>query len=129
MRLSVLFASSAALLLVGSPAAAVTIGFECLTNNLAGDCAIGEAQLSVGQFGVAGYRKCEPLQFLAQVGGEGGEQLTDDVSVDGSEALQAGGIQWLTIDFVEQSFGHGREPRDLVFGHSGSDQVGVVLRR
>lgn len=29
------------------PAAAVTIGFDCLTNSLAGDCAIGEDQLSV----------------------------------------------------------------------------------
>jgi hypothetical protein len=33
--------------LAASPAAAATIGFDCLTNNLAGDCAIGEAQLTV----------------------------------------------------------------------------------
>lgn len=30
-----------------TPSAAVSLGFECLTGNLAGDCAIGEAQMSV----------------------------------------------------------------------------------
>ncbi len=29
------------------PAAALTLGFDCITNNLAGDCGIGEAQLTV----------------------------------------------------------------------------------
>lgn len=36
-----------ALLLLAAPASAVTIGFDCLTNNLAVDCTIGEAQLTV----------------------------------------------------------------------------------
>lgn len=36
-----------ALLLAAGPAGGVTLGFDCLTNNLAGDCAIGESQLSV----------------------------------------------------------------------------------
>lgn len=36
-----------ALLLGVAPARATIIGFDCLTNNLAGDCAIGEAQLTV----------------------------------------------------------------------------------
>jgi len=40
-------ASFVALWLASAPAAAVTLGFDCLTNNLAGDCAIGEAQLTV----------------------------------------------------------------------------------
>jgi hypothetical protein len=30
-----------------TPSAAVSFGFECLTGNLAGDCAIGEAQMTV----------------------------------------------------------------------------------
>lgn len=34
-------------LLLSAPASAVTRGFDCLTGNLAGDCAIGESQLSV----------------------------------------------------------------------------------
>lgn len=44
---------AAALILLGaalfgaSPAGAVTLSFGCITGNLAGDCAIGEAQLSV----------------------------------------------------------------------------------
>jgi len=33
--------------LPATPAQALTLGFGCLTNNLAGDCAIGEAQLTV----------------------------------------------------------------------------------
>ena len=32
---------------VAMPAQAVSLGFDCITGNLAGDCAIGEAQLSV----------------------------------------------------------------------------------
>lgn len=36
-----------ALALVAAPAGAVTLGFDCLTNSLAADCAIGESQLSV----------------------------------------------------------------------------------
>lgn len=41
---------SAALLALGlwtAPAQAATLSFDCITNNLAGDCAIGEAQLTV----------------------------------------------------------------------------------
>jgi hypothetical protein len=37
----------ATLWLASAPAGAVTLGFDCLTGNLAGDCAIGEAQLTV----------------------------------------------------------------------------------
>ena len=32
---------------VAAPAQAVTISFDCITNNIAGDCAIGETQLTV----------------------------------------------------------------------------------
>lgn len=35
------------LLLGGAPAPAVTLGFDCVTNNNAGNCAIGEAQVTV----------------------------------------------------------------------------------
>lgn len=42
------FASVLGLLcLAARPAAAIQIGFDCLTGTLAGDCAIGESQLSV----------------------------------------------------------------------------------
>ena len=40
-------ATLAVALLAGAPATAVTIDFFCITNNDAGNCAIGEAQLSV----------------------------------------------------------------------------------
>ena len=35
------------LLLLSAPASAITFGFGCITNNDAGDCAIGEAQLEL----------------------------------------------------------------------------------
>jgi hypothetical protein len=43
----VLVALAAAFVLPAAPAQALTLGFGCITDNLAGDCAIGEAQLSV----------------------------------------------------------------------------------
>lgn len=46
MRLGLL-SLGATLVLLTSPASAVTIGFDCLTGSIAGDCAIGESQLSV----------------------------------------------------------------------------------
>ena len=36
-----------ALIFGAGSASAITLGFDCVTNNLAGDCAIGEAQLTV----------------------------------------------------------------------------------
>lgn len=40
-------AAVAVLCVLAAPASAITIGFDCLTGNLTGDCAIGESQLSV----------------------------------------------------------------------------------
>jgi hypothetical protein len=40
--------------LAAAPASAVTFGFGCITNNLAGDCAIAEAQMSVDVTDAAG---------------------------------------------------------------------------
>jgi len=47
MRRIIGFAGFAAALAAAPVANAVPFGFDCITNNLAGDCAIGEAQLSV----------------------------------------------------------------------------------
>lgn len=47
MRHSAWLVPAMGLLLAVAPAGATTIGFDCLTNDLAGDCAIGEAQLTV----------------------------------------------------------------------------------
>lgn len=44
---SVIVGIGAALLLGANPAAAAVLGFGCISDNLAGDCAIGEAQLTV----------------------------------------------------------------------------------
>lgn len=60
---------------------------------------VGDAQFGVGQFGLVGQRQGEPLQFVAQVGGENGVQLTDDVGVNGSQAIEARGIQGFGCGF------------------------------
>jgi hypothetical protein len=46
-RLSALLLAVPAFLLLSGPVGAVTLSFFCITGNIAGDCAIGEAQLSV----------------------------------------------------------------------------------
>ena len=48
MRLRLVIGCLAAVgLFAAAPAGAVTLGFGCITNNLAGDCAIGAAQMTV----------------------------------------------------------------------------------
>jgi hypothetical protein len=47
VRIRIALLGLAAFGLAGAPASAVTLGFDCLTNNLGSDCAIGEAQLTV----------------------------------------------------------------------------------
>jgi hypothetical protein len=46
-RLALTLLTSVPLLLAGPVAANTILGFDCLTANLAGDCAIGESQLTV----------------------------------------------------------------------------------
>jgi hypothetical protein len=62
------------------PAAAVSFGFYCITGNLAGDCAIGEAQLSVDVIDAGGG------QVLFQFGNSGPDasSITDVYFDDGA---------------------------------------------
>jgi len=63
-----------------SPAAAIGFGFYCVTGNLAGDCAIGEAQLSVDVSDIGGG------QVLFQFGNSGPDasSITDVYFDDGA---------------------------------------------
>jgi len=47
LRSSSVFFGALAALVLAAPASSVTLSFDCITDNIAGDCAIGEAQLSV----------------------------------------------------------------------------------
>jgi len=53
-RLTLLLLLTGLAFLAPRPAEAVTLGFGCITNNLAGDCAIGEAQLTVDVLDLGG---------------------------------------------------------------------------
>jgi hypothetical protein len=89
MRPRVLGTFAACLLLAG-PAAAVTIGFDCLTNNLAGDCSIGEDQLTVEITDLGGgsvrfhFRNSGPLaSAISEVYFDDGSLLLLSTVIDG----------------------------------------------
>ena len=75
--------SSAVLILAGmaAPAGAVTYGFGCITNNLAGDCAIGAAQLSVD---VTGGPLANQVTFTFNNVGANLSAITDVYFADGT---------------------------------------------
>ena len=84
-------AAGVALLLLSAPADALpVIGFYCLTGNLAGDCAIGEAQLSVEPKDLGGgvvefhFRNSGPLaSSISEVYFDDGSLLALSSVVDG----------------------------------------------
>lgn len=82
------------LLLAASPAAAVTIGFDCLTGNLAGDCTIGEAQLTVEVTDVAGN-----IRFDFQNAGPLASVISEIYFDDGSLLGLASVIDGPGVDF------------------------------
>ena len=68
------------LLLLVPTARAIPVGFACITNNDAGDCAIGEAQLSVDVSDVGGGQ----VLFLFSNAGPAGSSITDVYFDDGT---------------------------------------------
>ncbi len=75
--------------LMASTAAATTVTFECITDNNAGDCAIGEAQLSVDVAGVVG----NPNQVLFTFANSGPDaSLITDVYFDDGTLLGIAGL-------------------------------------
>jgi hypothetical protein len=73
-------AALVAMLGVGAPAAALTLGFHCITNNLAGDCTIGGAQMSVDVTDPGSGR----IAFTFRNVGAGASSITDVYWDDGS---------------------------------------------
>jgi hypothetical protein len=70
----------AAAVLAATPARAVVLGFDCISNNLAGDCAIGEAQLSVNVTDAGGGT----VLFSFSNSGPNASSITDVYFDDGS---------------------------------------------
>jgi hypothetical protein len=73
-------ALAAVVLLAAAPAWAASYGFGCISNNLAGDCAIGEAQLSVDVTDAGGGQ----VLFTFSNSGPSASSITDVYFDDGS---------------------------------------------
>ncbi|NNL68149.1 MAG: hypothetical protein HKP30_18005 [Myxococcales bacterium] len=91
----ILFVASAAALLWAAPASAMTFGFGCLTNNLAGDCAIGEAQLSVDVLDIGGGS----VRFLFSNAGPDASAIAEVYFDDGSLLALSTVIDGPGVDF------------------------------
>ncbi len=111
MKNSRLFAAllfGAALLPI-APAQAVTISFGCITNNLAGDCTIGEAQLTVD---VTSYSATQVL-FQFNNSGPSAASITDAYFDDGTLLGIATVTNGSGVDFSQ-----GASPGNLPGGNS-----------
>jgi len=75
-----LFVQLLTLILASSNASAVSIGFSCITNTIAGDCAIGAAQLSVEVTDIGGGQ----VLFDFMNAGPAASSITDVYFDDGS---------------------------------------------
>jgi hypothetical protein len=108
----------------------VTLGFDCITNNLAGDCAIGEAQLTVD---VSAGPSANQVTFTFQNVGAAASSITnvyfDDGTLlgisalrDADEAIAAlGGLGHAGVDFSL-----GASPPDLPGGNGASPPFQVT---
>jgi hypothetical protein len=100
MLLRSLFATAAAaLVLSAAPARAVTLGFGCITNNLAGDCAIGEAQLTVEISDQGGG----VVRFHFRNAGPAASVLSEVYFDDGSLLAIAAVVDGPGVDFEEDA--------------------------
>lgn len=102
-------ATLAVALLAGAPAAAVTIDFFCITNNDAGNCAIGEAQLSVELTDEGG----DQVRFTFLNTGAADITISEVYFDDGTLLGIASVISGLGVAFVEDA-----DPPDLPGGNS-----------
>ena len=84
-------------LLLAAPADAVTIGFDCLTNSIAGDCAIGEAQLTVDVTDAGGSQVSFTFQNSGPDASAISEIYFDDGTLLGISSVTSGpGVDYVT---------------------------------
>lgn len=100
----------AALLLGPGPAAALTLGFDCVSNNLAGDCASGEAQLEVTIIGGPGANQ---VSFTFTNSGPDDSSITDVYFDDGTLLGLASIVDGTGVDFES-----GASPGNLPAGNA-----------
>lgn len=117
MRLHRIGLLAALWLLVASPASALSLGFECLTNSIAGDCAIGEAQLSVDVTDLGGGQ----VGFTFQNAGPDASKISEIYFDDGTLLGIASVIDGPGVDFEQ-----GANPPDLPGGQNASPPFNVT---
>ena len=84
-------------LLIASPSAATTVGFDCLTNSIAGDCTIGEAQLSVDVLDIGGGQVSFTFNNAGPADAEVSEIYFDDGTLLGISSVISGpGVSYVT---------------------------------
>jgi hypothetical protein len=103
---------------VGTPAAALTLGFDCITNNLAGDCAIGEAQLEVEVTAGPGANQ---VSFKFTNSGPSASSITDVYFDDGTLLGIASIVNGTGVSFAQDA-----SPPNLPGGNSISPPFQVT---
>lgn len=98
MRRWVLLVALLAGWLSSAPASAVSFGFYCLTQNLAGDCAVGEAQLVVDVTAGPGANQ---VSFTFTNSGPAASSITDVYFDDGSLLGIASVVNGTGVDFAQ----------------------------
>lgn len=117
MQLRSVLVSLGALLLASAPASAVTLGFDCLTGNLAGDCAVGEAQLTVDVIdGGAGI-----VLFHFKNAGPAASSISEVYFDDGSLLALSSVIDGPGVDFEPDA-----NPPDLPGGQNATPPFEVT---
>ena len=99
------------LLWLAGPASAVTLGFDCISNNLAGDCAIGEAQMTVDVTDPGSGR----IDFTFRNAGGSASSITDVYWDDGTLLTIFSITNGAGVDFAA-----GASPGNLPSGSSAS---------
>ena len=110
---ALLVGGMAALVLGATPARAVVLGFGCISNNLAGDCAIGEAQLTVDVTDSGGGT----VLFSFSNAGPSASSITDVYFDDGSLLALAVVINDLVAPGIVD-FEQGASPGNLPAGNN-----------
>lgn len=113
MRGLATLALAAACLLAANPARAAVLGFGCISNNLAGDCAIGEAQLAVEVTDAGGGQ----VLFSFSNSGPAASSITDVYFDDGSLLALAVVINDLVAPGIVD-FAQGASPGNLPAGNN-----------
>ncbi len=106
-------ALAATLLFAADPARAAVLGFGCISGNLAGDCAIGEAQLSVDVTDAGGGQ----VLFTFSNSGPSASSITDVYFDDGSLLALAVVINDLVAPGIV-NFSQGASPGNLPAGNN-----------